>query len=134
MKRPSVRLSLEMRRIVLEAVVQGLMDQGIQVVVASMDDHHLHALARVRDHDPRRHMAIAKHYATKCAKAHRLAVGLGMKLGEGIWGKRSKAVPVRDRAHQLQIVRYILEHETRGAVTWFCAKTHRCAVGLRGGL
>jgi hypothetical protein len=52
--------------------------------------------------------------------AHGAAVGTSLKLkpGEGIWGKRSQCVPIRDRAHRLNTANYIAGHRKKGAAIW----------------
>jgi len=39
-----------------------------------------------------------------------------------LWGKRSQAVPVPTRTHQLNVYRYIAEHKEEGAWVWLWAK------------
>jgi hypothetical protein len=36
----------------------------------------------------------------------------------GLWGVRSKIIPIKDRNHQIQVVRYIRNHRDEGAVVW----------------
>lgn len=38
-----------------------------------------------------------------------------------VWAVRSRPEPIRDRAHQVNVYRYIKRHGQRGAATW----THR---------
>ena len=35
-----------------------------------------------------------------------------------LWAVRSKVIPIRDRAHQLNAYNYILEHAEEGAWVW----------------
>jgi hypothetical protein len=83
-----------------------------------MSAKHLHVLARFPEHNPRRMIGYAKKYATQQLKAHGLAVGLDLQLGEGIWAKRSRAEFITGRAHQLSTFKYILNHKTEGAEIW----------------
>ena len=46
LKRPPVRLSPQLRRVVRDHFLASLQRREIQVVVLSLDDHHLHILAR----------------------------------------------------------------------------------------
>jgi hypothetical protein len=55
-------------------------------------------------------MGLAKKHAAFESKAR----GWKGKL----WAKRGKEVPVPDRAHQLNVYRYILDHEREGAWVW----------------
>lgn len=122
MTQTPVHLPVVLRSIVLDAVIASLKDQGIVVAAGAMDNHHLHLLAKFPDDDPRMKLAIAKHFTTRMLKAyldaHPTGVGFSLPLGTHLWAKRSKAQPIRDRAHQLNTVRYILAHAARGAAVW----------------
>jgi hypothetical protein len=52
--------------------------------------------------------------------AHGATVGckLELKEGEGIWGKRSGCVPIEDREHRFNSLRYIAGHWRKGALVW----------------
>ena len=124
MKRDAVRLEKRLRWIAIVAIVASLSGDGVEVLVASLDDHHLHVLGRFRKHNPRRLLGWAKFNATKTVKrylkAHGAAVGPTLELrdGEGIWAKRSKAHPINDRGHQVNSCGYIADHGKRGAVVF----------------
>ena len=68
MDREAVRLDRSLRSVALLGIVTTLADWGAPVVIASLDDHHLHVLARIPDHDCRRSMGWAKLAATKQVK------------------------------------------------------------------
>jgi predicted DNA repair protein MutK len=134
MNRDAVRLTKQLRHVALIAIVATLIEHGVEVLIASLDDHHLHVLARVRDHQCRRRMGWAKLNATKkvkealaAMKAHGTAVGLDLHLenGEGIWAKGTKAEPIRDRQHQLNTVPCIYRHARRGAVVFMHPNVER---------
>ncbi len=36
----------------------------------------------------------------------------------GLWAVRSKVIPIRDRTHQINVVRYIRKHADEGAAIW----------------
>jgi hypothetical protein len=130
MKRKAVRLDRRLRAIALVAIIESLREDGIDVLVASLDDHHLHLLGKFVDCNPRTKLGWAKLNATKKVKAfladqkkaHGDAMGLGFPLnlrkGEGIWAKRSKAEPIRDRSHQINTCGYIADHGKRGAIVF----------------
>jgi hypothetical protein len=124
MKRNAVRLERRLRWIALVAIIGSLRSDQVEVLVVSLDDHHLHLIARFQKHNPRRLVGWAKFHATKTVKAylkaHGAAVGLQLDLreGEGIWAKRSKAVPVRDRDHQVNVCGYSADHGKRGAAVF----------------
>jgi hypothetical protein len=111
MKRDPIHLSQMQRRIALDKVVTAFQFHGLQVVAASLDDHHLHLLARIPDHEPRKWLGVAKKNA-----ARELSDRKWRPKG-GLWGKRSNCEPIVDRAHQLATVRYILDHRKEGATT-----------------
>jgi hypothetical protein len=112
MTRDPVRLQASLRQIVADSIVRELESMQCPTVIAAMGSKHLHLLTKFDDHNPRKMVGIAKKRATQALKAHCTAVGLDLNLetGQGIWGKRSKAVPVLDRDHQMEVVRYIARH------------------------
>jgi REP element-mobilizing transposase RayT len=112
MKREEVRLSREVRRMALDAFVEKLVEKEIEVIVACLDDHHVHLLARFSDHNPRHWVGMAKRNAAFAVRA------VEEGAAGGIWSKKSKCEPVRDRAHQVNVVRYIVAHGRRGAEVW----------------
>ena len=122
MKRPPIYLPAHLRAPILDLLIQSLLAQNLDVVATSLDDHHLHLLARFKDHAPRRHLAIAKHFATAQAKAANLLTDLKLSRGDGIWSTGSKSLPIADRTHQLAVTKYILAHKNRGAATWSCVQ------------
>ena len=129
MTREEVRLSRELRRVALDAVVECLSCDGVEVIVAGLDDHHLHLLGRFRDRRPRARLGWAKRHATKKVKeyvrTHGGAVGFSLAPGEGIWAKKSKAEPIRDRGHQVNTFKYIVRHGKRGAAVWVIERVRR---------
>jgi REP element-mobilizing transposase RayT len=118
MKRDAVKIKQELRQFVANAIAEKLRNDGIEVLIVSMESKHLHVLARFPDHNPRYGIGWAKKYATQKLKAHGLAVGLDLELGEGIWAKRCHPEPIEDRAHQINAFDYILKHLKRGARIW----------------
>ena len=117
MKRDAVKIKQELRQFVANAIAEKLRNDGI-VLIVSMESKHLHVLARFPDHNPRYWIGWAKKYATQKLKAHGLAVGLDLELGEGVWAKRCHPEPIEDRAHQINAFDYILKHLKRGARIW----------------
>ena len=76
-----------------------------------MTGTHLHLLAKLpRERSPRAIMGLAKKHAYFEAKDR----GWRGKL----WAKRGKEVVIRDRKHQLNVYRYILDHAREGAWIW----------------
>ena len=120
MKRDPVRIDRELRQFVVDAIVARLIECRVETQIVSLDSNHLHALIRCPARDPRIVLGIAKQYATAQLKAHGLAVGLGLNLGEGqgLWAKRSHPEPIKNPQHFQKATDYIRDHAARGAVVW----------------
>lgn len=114
LKRVPVRLSLEARKIACATFAMSLHDRGIDVIAVAIDDHHFHVLARFPDHSPRHWVGLAK------ATSARALSDANLVPRGGVWAVRFKITPIKDRAHQVQTVKYIQAHARRGAavVTW----------------
>jgi hypothetical protein len=88
-----------------------LQELGAFVLCLAQGGQHLHVLAKLPlGVDARIWMGLAKKHSAFEAKAQ----GWRGKL----WGKRGKEKQVRDRAHQLNVYRYILKHANEGAWVW----------------
>ena len=101
---------------------------AIEVLSISVSAMHMHVLARfgtvpgqkhtpprggLREKDPARYfMAIAKERSAKSLAAS------GLVEPGGVWAKRGKIFPIKDRSHQLNVYRYILNHATESAAVW----------------
>ena len=71
------------------------------------------ALADGRDPVPRHLTGVALAHASHAGRA------AGWKRPGPLWGRRAKFLPVRDRGHQLNAVKYVVRHErTEGAALW----------------
>ena len=112
LKREPVHLSAIQRQQAMDAVVRSFDLHGIELIAASLDDHHLHLLARFPDHNPRKWVGIAKKNAARALS------DLGLLPHGGVWGKRSECTPIEDRRHQLTVFDYIQRHANQGAVVW----------------
>ncbi len=134
MKREAVVLSGEARRVVVEAIVHALASvHRLDVLAVSVSATHMHVLARfpsaqkptfskrgLRDNrtsavdDPVRHLiGIAKKESSKALTR------AGLAVPGGTWARRGKIVPIKDREHQVNVYRYILEHASKeDAVVW----------------
>jgi len=109
MKRDPVRIRKELRQIVVDEMVARLRQEGLEVIIGSFDDHHWHGLVKIPDHRVRHYIGLAKKHTSHLLRQ------LGLVPPGGIWGKRCKPIPVESRRHQLKVVKYILDHEKRGA-------------------
>ena len=90
--------------------MEKLADLEIEVLAASVDAVHFHVLARFADGQVRPRVGRAKKHAS-----HALTeTGLPGR----VWGKRSRALPIADRTHQVNVFRYIEDHAEKGAWTW----------------
>jgi hypothetical protein len=110
LKRDPVHLDPGQQRAAAEALVTKLVDDGIQVLALTVDDHHFHLLARFPDHKPRHWIGRAKMHAAMLLRDH------GLK--GGVWARSFRALPVNDRAHQVNVFRYIVGHRQRSAIVW----------------
>jgi hypothetical protein len=119
MKRDTVRLDdLDVIEFVLLAVIDRLIERKISTRIGCFDGVHLHLLVQCPNGDPKIVVGIAKQYATAQMKAHGLAVGFGLKIGEGIWAKGSHAKPITNAGHLDRATGYIHDHIDRRAVVW----------------
>src|SRR5262245_28100189 len=110
LKQPPVILPPEHRAAVCEAFRERLTGLRALLVCVSVSGQHVHFLAKMPYRLPRRWTGFAKRHAWFCLR-DRGWVG-------HLWGKRSKATPIRDRPHQLNAYRYILRHARQGAWVW----------------
>lgn len=112
MTREPVHLSQAARELACVSMAKSLLRHSIQVLAVAVDDHHFHALARFPDRNPRKWIGIAKKDSARALS------GAGMSSKGGVWAVRCRCLPVRDRGHQVNVLRYILKHARRGASVW----------------
>ncbi len=112
MKREPVFLTVEQRRRAVDMIAESLLKRDIELLIAAVDRVHLHLLARFPDYNPRHWVGLAKKESSAYMKQEGLA-----PIG-GLWATRCKAEPIKDRAHQLNTFRYLLEHRLKGAEIW----------------
>lgn len=111
LKQAPVVIAVEWRPIIGGAVRERLEELGAFVLCVAQGGQHLHSLAKLPEEmDPRDVMGLAKKHATFEARER----GWKGKL----WARRGKEIRVRDRAHQLNVYRYILDHIHEGAWVW----------------
>ena len=118
---------MDARRIAVDSIRHALVEvHQIEVIAIAVSAMHMHLLARfpaaqkptdsirgLRATDPVRHfIGIAKKESSK-----RL-VEAGLAQPGGVWARKGKIVRVKDRSHQVNVNRYILDHEREGAVVW----------------
>lgn len=112
MKREPIVLPPRVRELVCCEMVESLKRHGIEVIAATVTARHFHILARFVDRRARHFIGIAKKDASRKASDLKFAEAGGM------WAKRSKADPIRDRPHQVNTTWYILDHIDEGGAIW----------------
>ena len=113
MKRQPVHINdPDRRQFIVSEVGARLVGLDIPLLIAVLDDHHLHGLAKCVDHRPKHWLGIAKKHAS-----HMVRDLPDSPIG-GLWAKGSKATPIEHRRHQIEVVYYLLEHVILGAALW----------------
>ena len=112
MTQAPVYLDQNARQLAVGLFVDSFEKDRIDVVCVAIDEHHFHCLVRVSDHRPRHRVGRAM------GRSARGLIDEGLCSPGKVWGVRCACKPVRDRAHQLAIVRYILAHGEKGAEVW----------------
>ncbi len=118
LKRDPVKIKRDLCQFVLDMVIERLLVRDNEVEIGCFDGVHLHVLQRCYKHNPRIELGAAKQHATAQLKAHRSAVGLDLKYGEGIWSKGSHPEPIINPFHFKKTRSYLHDHIHRGAVIW----------------
>ena len=146
MKRAPVKLNLSQRTVVCKELANSLLYQGVELVDLCVDVTHTHILARfvpLEDpgvqtpglvlpgdieslsdfqwNDQLKRVARQKIGLAKSRSARALSADGFLPPGR-LWGIRGLVKPVRNRKHQLQIVRYIRNHAKNNAVIWSTLK------------
>ena len=133
MARPEVVLSEGARGVVVDAIVHALVSvHKLEVLAVSVSATHMHTLARFPKptfskrglpdtptsaiNDPVRHLiGVAKKESSKALTR------AGLAAPGGVWARKGKIVPIRNRAHQVNVYKYILEHARKEqAAVWSC--------------
>lgn len=110
MKSSPVLLDDDEKRIAGQAMVEMLMDQGVELLVLSLDAVHCHLLARFGN--------LLSRQAVGRAKKHAYHILVDRGRQGRVWEKKCRTLPVRSRSHQLNVYQYILDHATKGAWVW----------------
>jgi len=105
-----VRFTPQERQSVLAALVERLRRGDALVVAAAVGREHVHLVFKCPAAEVRRLVGLAKKHAWFVLR-NRGRPGR-------IWAKRCRAEPIRDRAHQLNAVRYVLRHAGSSAAVW----------------
>ena len=107
---PPVKLTSRLKRVVGMAIKERFEMLGGLVICVAVSGPHVHALVKLPKGKQREWAGLAKKHAWFAARDH----GWQGKL----WGKRSKAVTIVDRSHQLNAFHYIARHAQQGAWVW----------------
>ena len=120
MKRKRVLLTPKQRKFACDAFVDALRERDVDVGGFCVGEKHWHGLLRFRDdkkhrgkaRDAQRLLGEAKgKSAFLMSKAKLIARG-------GVWAHRSRVRPVTNRAHALNITKYIPDHAKKGAAVY----------------
>ena len=112
MKGEPVVLSVPQRRIAGQALVEMPARQSVELLSLSLGGMHYHILARFGHLGARAAVGRAKKHAYHVLRDH------GREQTGSVWAKRCRPSPVRDRRHQVNVYRYILDHAKEGAWPW----------------
>ena len=110
LKQEPVILTPKWRSLIGRAVRDRFLDLGGQVIAVCMSATHNHSLVKMPPQFPRPWMGLAK--------KHAWFVGRDQGWIGEMWARRSHAVPIRDREHQLNTFNYIVRHKNEGAWVW----------------
>lgn len=110
MKRDSVTLGPDHKVIVSNALRETLHDKSIRLASSAVAARHAHLLAELHPDETRDIVGAAKRNAWFRLRDE----GWKTKL----WAKRPKFIPIEDWSHWRNSYRYILRHESEGAVVW----------------
>ncbi|MEM0983301.1 MAG: transposase [Planctomycetota bacterium] len=111
MKREPVVLTMEMRQVALDAMVEAFSVHQCSVAAIAVGAQHYHILAQFQRVSARKVVGIAKKRAARALSES------GLVAKGGVWAVRSRALPIRDRDHARNARGYIARHiEQRCAV------------------
>lgn len=119
MKRDPVLLTMEQRILIVRLLVESIQRRELKVAVASVSAVHFHLLARFPDHNPRHWLGVAKKESSHHAKE------LNLGADGGLWARCTKDLPVNNRAHQINVAKYIYDHVKQRAAVWYNGATLR---------
>jgi len=109
MKNGPVTLTPKQRVTCGRAIIEKLREKGCEVIAAAVAARHAHIQARAEDGTVKQVVGFAKQ-----AASHRLRNDWPGK----IWAAGCRTSPIRDRAHQEKLFRYIVGHRDEAAFVW----------------
>jgi hypothetical protein len=123
MKRKRVVLTPAQRQAACLAFAEKLRSLGIELIDLCVGAKHWHALLRCIGR-------VDKMEYGKLFKLVRRMVGQGKGFSArhlsktglapegGVWAKRCRPIPIKNRAHQLNVAKYIPDHAKKGAAVY----------------
>ncbi len=125
LKYQRVILTASERKFLCREVALSLLSDNVEVVELCIGAKHWHLLARFQPvgsgmltNDRTARTLIGR---AKGRSAHSMTKA-GLREPGRIWSVRCRAMPVRDRSHQVNIARYIQRHSAKGAAVWSIQK------------
>ncbi len=109
LKRPPIRLTPAQRAEAGQALVWVLTRQ-VQLLALACGPTHVHLLARFGTARIRPLLGRAKRHASIALTP--------LEMPGRVWSRGLGIIPVKDRAHQLRVFRYVCEHRDEGAWVW----------------
>ena len=113
MKSEPIVLTLAQRGAACNAMAEKLIACGVTVIALSVGAKHYHILAQFPDARVRHWVGLAKKHAS-----HILGE---FGLPGRVWARKCRALPIRNRSHQVNTFEYILAHRQQGS----CVLTFR---------
>ncbi len=134
-RKPPVVLGGEQRRVICRALIEKLEALEAEPLALAVAGQHFHGLIRFADLDaatekqyrqsllrngrdpaPRHFLGLARRHAA-------LVLGQpGLKSPGPLWAAGPKIEPIRDRSHQVNVVRYIRDHAREDAAVYVLAR------------
>jgi REP element-mobilizing transposase RayT len=109
--RSGVRIPVGLRGVVVRSVLTTCEAMGVKAIACTCGANHVHLLAK-----------LPTTWGFEASLVRALKGRSSRALTEGlpgsVWSRGYKLVPVKDRAHQLNVYRYLTWRQERGAVVW----------------
>lgn len=110
MKAEPVLLAPRQRAAACNAMAEKLLERSVRVLALSVGREHYHILAQFPDSRVRHWVGLAKKHASHILRE------LGLQ-GQ-VWARKCRALPIRNRSHQINTFKYIVAHREHGAFVW----------------
>lgn len=109
--RPGVWIPIGLRGVVVRSVLTTCEAMRVKAIACTCGSNHVHLLAK---------LPTTWGFEASLVRAlkGRSSRALTEWLPGSVWSRGYKLVPVKDRAHQLNVYRYLTRRQERGAVVW----------------